>query len=307
MSPKNWKTIAWGGVRFVVPDDWDPARVGRRHLVLESAPGPVMEVKWAAVLGRFAAGRHLRNLARHVGRNGGVFRETALPAAWRPGVAGFESTGFQWDAGAERAAGVLLYCPSCRTASMIQFLERPGADRITSAAVRVLASFRDHRSDGRTAWALYDVAADLPDRFVLDRCRFEAGRFVLEFKGPGHRLTLYRWAPAEMLLQDRGLAEFAQSAAGGNGLVFRPSTVAGHPATEGTDPMPAGCGERLRARLGWIRFRRLRLWQVTGRNRILGVRLESRRPIEDPDMQAVSNAYGMADKGPCDPAGADPP
>ncbi len=307
VSARGWKTIGWDGVRFAVPGDWDPARVGRRHLVLESAPGPVMEVKWATVRGRFAAGRHLRKLARHVGRRGGVFRETALPASWRPGVADFESTGFQWDAGTERGAGALLYCPSCRTASMIQFLEPPGANLITAAAARVLASFRDHRNDGRIAWALYDVAAELPDRFVLDRCRFEAGRFVLEFKGPGRRLTLYRWAPAEVLLQNRSLAEFAQAAAGGNRLVFRPFTVGGHPATEGADPMPAGCGGRLRVRLGGFRFRRLRLWRVTTRNRILGVRLESRRPIEDPDMQALSDAYGMADQGPYDTAGVDPP
>jgi hypothetical protein len=294
-------------VRFTVPGDWDPARVGRRHLLLESAPGPVMEVKWAAVPGRFSTARHLRKLARHVGRNGGVFRETALPALWRSGVTGFDSTGFQWDAGAERAAGILLYCPTCRTASMIQFLNRPGADIIIATAARVLASFRDHRRDGRIAWALYDVAANLPDRFVLDRCRFEAGRFVLEFKGPGRRLTLYRWAPAEVLLQNRDLAEFAQTAAGGDGLVFRSSTVAGHPAADGTDPIPAGCAGRWRARLGLARFRRLRLWRVAGRNRILGVRLESRRPIEDPEMQDVSDAYGMADKRPCDTAGADPP
>lgn len=307
MSARAWKTIAWNGARFAVPGDWDPARVGRRHLLLESAPGPVMEVKWAAVPGRFSAGRHLRKLARQVGRNGGVFRETALPALWRPCVAGFDATGFQWDAGAERAAGVLLYCPTCRTASMIQFLERPGADIIIATAARVLASFRDHRSDGRIAWALYDVAANLPDRFVLDRCRFEAGRFVLEFKGPGRRLTLYRWAPADVLLQNRSLAEFAQTAAGGNGLVFRSSTVAGHPAVDGTDPMPAGCAGRWRVRLGLARFRRLRLWRMAGRNRILGVWLESLRPIQDPEMQVVSDTYGMADKGPYDTARADPP
>jgi len=234
-----------------------------------------------------------------------MFRETALAAQWRPCVAGFDSTGFQWDAGAERAAGILLYCPICRTASMIQFLERPGAD--IAIAARVLASFRDHRSDGRIAWALYDVAANLPDRFILDRCRFEAGRFVLEFKGPGRRLTLYRWAPADVLLQNQGLAEFAQTAAGGNGLVFRSSTVDGHPAVDGTDPMPAGCAGRWRARLGLARFRRLRLWRMAGRNRILGVRLESLRPIEDPEMQVVSDTYGMADKGPYDTARPDPP
>ncbi len=306
VSARNWKTIAWNGVRFTVPGDWDPARVGRRHLLLESAPGPVMEVKWAAVKGRFSGGRHLRKLARRVGRNGGVFRETALPAKWRTSVAGFEAEGFQWDAGTERSSGVLLYCPACRIASMIQFLERPGADITTSNAARVLASFQDHRSDDRTAWALYDMVALLPDSFALERCRFEAGRFVLEFNGPVGRLTLYRWAPAEVLLQNRNLADFAQTVAGGKGLSFRSFTVHGHPAVDGGDPLPVGPGGRLRARLGLGRFRRLRLWRVAGRNRILGVRLEGRRPIEDPEMQVVSDAYGMADERPCDTASADP-
>lgn len=266
-----------------------------------------MEVKWAAVRGRFSGNHHLRKLARQVGRNGGVFRETALPAQWRTSTAGFEAEGFQWDAGAERGAGVLLHCPTCRTASMIQFLERPGADPIPPIAARVLASFRDHRRDGRIAWALYDVAANLPERFVFDRCRFEAGRFVLEFNGPGQRLILYRWAPAEVLLQDRDLTDFARTDAGGHGMVFRAPAADGHPVVDGADPMPVGGGGRWRARLGWGHFRRLRLWTVAGRNRILGVRLESRRPIEDPEMQALSDAYGMADERPCGTADADPP
>jgi hypothetical protein len=44
------------------------------------------------------------------------------------------------------------------------------------------------------------------------------------------------------------------------------------------------------------RFRRLRVWRVAGRNRILGVRLEGRRPIDDPDMQRVSDGYGLAEE-----------
>lgn len=307
VSAESWKTVAWDGVSFSVPEDWDPARVGRRHLMLESAPGPVMEIKWAAVAGRFSEDRHFRKLARRVGRSGGAFRKTTLPAAWRPCVENFESTGFQWDAGAERAAGVLLYCPGCRTASLIQFLERPGADIVTSAAARVLASFRDHRSDGRTAWALYDVAADLPDRFVLDRCRFEAGRFTLEFKGPGCRLELFRWAPAEVLLEGRDLSDFARTVAGGNGPAFRDLTLHGQPAVDGGDAKPTGAGERLLARLGLARFRRLRVWHVAGCNRILGVRLEGRRPIEDSDIQAVSDAYGMAEQRPGGTGATDPP
>jgi hypothetical protein len=302
VSVKKWKTIAWSGVRFAVPDDWDPARIGRRHLLLASELGPVMEIKWAAVKGRFSGRRQLREVARHVGRSGGVFQETAVSEKWRKAAAGFDAQGFQWDSGCERAQGILLYCPTCRTASMIQFLERSGASVIPPPAARVLTSFRDHRRDGRVAWALYDMAACLPDHFVLARYQFEAGRFVLEFNGRGRRLSLYRWAPAEALLQNRNLADFAQAVAGGQSLFFRPAATRGHSAVDGGDG-PRG---RWQARLGLASFRRLRLWHVAGRNRIFGVRLEGRRPIEDQEMQAVSDGYGMAEERPAGIA-AEPP
>jgi len=295
---KDWKTVAWNGVRFMVPGDWEPARVGRRHLLLESEPGPVMEVKWAAVKGRFSGRRQLRELARRVGRKGGAFHETALPEKWRTSVSRFDAIYFQWDTENERAAGALLYCPSCRTASMIQLLERPGENLIASHAARILASFRDHRRDGRVAWALYDLVALLPHHFVLGRHRFEAGRFLLQFDWRGRRLTLYRWAPAEALLQNRSLADFAETVAGGTKLPFRPLAVCDHPAVEARDPSPAGAVGRLRMRLGMSWFRRLRLWRVAERNRILGVRLEGRRPIEESEMHAVIDGYGLADERP---------
>jgi hypothetical protein len=296
----EWKAIAWNGVCFEVPGGWEPARVGRRHLLLEAEPGPVMEIKWAQAKGRFSGQRRLRALAGMVGRKGAAFRKTAPSKNWRAVAENFEAEGFQWESGVERAEGVLLYCPVCRTVSLIQFLERPQGGIISRDAVRVLASFRDHRRDDRVAWALYDIAALLPRHFALERHRFEAGRFVVAFKGRGRRLTLYRWAPAEVLLQNRSLADFAGTIAGEANLVFRPVTGAAHPAVEGGDPPPSGPGGMWRARLGMAWFRRLRLWHVPARNRIMGIRLEGRRPIDGHEMQTVSEGYGMAGERPFD-------
>ena len=293
MRPLDWKTVAWNGVRFAVPGDWEPGRIGRRHLLFESEPGPVMEIKWGAVKGRFSRRRQLRELSRRIGRKRSTFQERSLPGVWRTSLSGFEAAGFQWDAENERAMGVLLYCAACRTASLIQFFDRPGTANIERNAARVLASFRDHGTDQRVAWALYDIVAFLPDYFTLERHRFETGRFVLEFKGRRCRLTLFRWAPAEVLLQKQRLSEFAETFAGGAGLEFRLLTIAGHPGVEGRDPAPTGWMACLNTRLGLSSFRRLRLWHVAGRNRILGVRLEGRRPIDDPEMCTVSDGYGM--------------
>jgi len=299
VRPTEWKTIAWNGVRFAVPGDWEPGRIGRRHLLFESEPGPVMEIKWGAVKGRFSRPRQLRELSRRIGRKRSAFQERALSGEWRTSLSGFEAAGFQWDAANERAEGVLLYCSACRTASLIQFFDRPETANIECNASRILASFRDHRSDGRVAWALYDIVALLPDSFVLERHRFEAGRFVLEFSGRRGRLALYRWAPAGVLLQKRSLADFAETHAGGTGLEFHGLTIAGHPAVEGRDPAPGGWAARLKTRLRIASFRRLRLWHVADHNRMLGVRLEGRRPINDSEMCALSDAYGMDDEKAC--------
>jgi hypothetical protein len=305
LGPSDWKTIAWNGVRFAVPAKWEPARIGRRHLLFESEPGPVMEIKWGMVPGRFSGRRPLRELSRRVGRKRNAFLETALSSEWRTALAGFETAGFRWVAETERARGVLVYCAACRTASLIQFFERTGSADIERHAARVLASFGDHRSDGKVAWAIYDIVAVLPDHFALERHRFEPGRFALEFKGRRCRLALYRWAPAGVLLQNRRLSAFAETNTGGAGLEFRPLTIAGHPGVEGRDPAPAGFVARWRTRLGIPAFRRLRLWHVADRNRILGVRLEGRRPIDDPEMFAVSDGYGMDGEQAC-AAHADP-
>ena len=95
VGARGWKTIAWNGLRFEVPGDWDPARIGPRHLLLASEAGPVMEIKWATVKGRFSGRRRLRELSRRVRRRGAAFRETALPEPWRPFLSGFEARSVQ--------------------------------------------------------------------------------------------------------------------------------------------------------------------------------------------------------------------
>ena len=57
------KQVAWNGIRFKAPRPWQIGRIGTRHLVLEDAGGPVMEVKWGPVKGKFSHAAHLKRLA----------------------------------------------------------------------------------------------------------------------------------------------------------------------------------------------------------------------------------------------------
>jgi hypothetical protein len=248
------------------------------------------------VRGRFSSRPYLRRITRQVSRTAAVFQERPLSPEWRKALGSIEAAGFEWRGRGQGAAGALLFCRACRTASLIQFFLGGAEGAIDERAAGVLASFRDHREDGRCVWALYDIFAALPRDFRRESHRFETGRFVLAFRGRGCRLTLYRWAPAAVLLKGRGLGSFAEAAAGGEGIEFRPLEVAGHAGVEGFDPRPAGPIGRLR---GWLRlasFRGVRIWHVERRNRILGVRLEAKQPFGAGELRRVCDGYGMDDE-----------
>jgi hypothetical protein len=304
MTPAPDKEIAWNGIRFVVPVAWEPSRIGPRHLVIESEAGPAMEIKWGPVKGWFSRSAHLRRLSKLTLARGAALREWAPPQGWLQALTRFECTGFAWEAGGEAAVGAILHCPACHTASVIQFFQSPGRSRAAGQAVAVLASLRDHRDDGLVAWAVYDILALLPSGFALARHRFEAGRFFLEFRDRRRSIRLFRWAPAAVLLRDRDLSRFAETAAGLDGMEFRATAVQGQPEVEGRERI-AGVARRLGSSLGLCPVRTARIWHVPARNRILGIVVEGRFAIDPSVMETVRGGYGLAEEN--RPAGAHHP
>jgi len=304
MMPAKGKEIAWNGIRFVVPAAWEPGRIGLRHLVIECETGPAMEIKWGPVKGRFSRGTHLRRLSKLTLARGATLHEWELPQGWLQALARFECTGFAWEGGGEAAVGAILHCPACRTASLIQFFQPSGRSGAAGQAVAVLASLRDHRDDGRVAWSVYDILALLPSGFALVRHRFEAGRFFLEFRARRRTISLFRWAPAAVLLRDRDLSRFAETAAGFDGMEFRAAVVAGEQAVEGRE-RAAGVARRLASSLGLRPVRTARIWHVPARNRILGIVVEGRFAIDPAVMETVRGRYGLAEEN--RPAGAHHP
>jgi hypothetical protein len=277
----DWREIAWNGIRFETPAEWLPARIGRRHLLLEDSQGPAMEIRWEPVRGRFSHAAQLKRMNAGGRRSKVQVAAADLSAAWAAALKPFEASGFSWEGGSLTGRGAILYCPACRQASLLQFFQREPATRQTDAA-RVLASFRDHPSGNWGRWALFDLRAQIPLDFQLQRHGFVAGRFELGFKTGGLRLWLYRWAPAATLLEKADLADFAQQRIGFPGGAPVRSRWAGGACVEWSDIPSSG-------KWWWARVkakypcRWLRLWHLEEKNRILGVRCEGSRPA-DPDL-----------------------
>jgi hypothetical protein len=296
------KHIAWNGVALSVPAEWQPARVGARDLLLESGRGPALEIKWRPVRGRFSHRRHIARLGRGLRKTAAV-EAWPLPAPWAAALSAYEAAGFRWTAAGGSAEGAVLYCPACRTATLIQFF----SGRAGGAAAEILASLRDHRPDGRREFALFDIRALVPERLSLCSQRFEAGRFRLDFEARGLRVSLLRWAPAAVLLRGRSLEEFARGQPGCGQLAYRPVGDGRRSGIEGGEgPGPAaGPAGRLRAWLGRRPVRRARFWQVEAANRILGVLAEGPRQMDASEWEELCGGYAI-DSGRTEACGADP-
>ena len=288
-SLSTWRTVAWNGIRFDAPASWDASKIGGRYLLLESGAEPVMEIRWEPITGRFSHRKHLRRLSG--GRKGRAVTEAPLSADWEEALQRFDALGFAWSGNAIHARGAILFCPVCRTASLIQFFQ-PANRTLGQTAGRVLSSFRDHPEGGLTLWSMFDVKARIPNRFTLSHHRFQAGRFEMGFADTRRRLTLYRWGPAEILLKESDLARFA-----GTQVVLPDRRVSGLDTSDNrvaewqTDP-PETLGAWLRRRMmSKTAFRRFRVWHRPAANRILGALAEGGKAFDPELFERICAGY----------------
>jgi hypothetical protein len=284
----NWKEIAWNGVCFKVPDSWEIGQIGARHLILEDDSGPTMEVKWGPVKGKFSHQAHLKRI--------GVFQtrklkkaviKWSLPPQWKKALPGFQTSGFSWQTETKSGRGVILYCPACHNAALIQFLlpKSTGSDKIPPAVLRTL---QDHREDDQIAWSVFDIRAIMPAKFKLEHHRFEPGNYELAFAHGSQKIFLYRWAPASVLLTERDLSQFAKMISDFCGGDPVPVHIDGGQAVELSLSPRYIWLSRFKAKPS---FHWLGLWHLESKNRILGVKMQGKRAFDTFMLDRICAGY----------------
>jgi hypothetical protein len=280
-----FKTAAWNGVFLNIPRSWETGLVDARYLVFEKDAKPAMEIKWQQVKGKFSAKSHFKRLA---GSGKIAVSQWQPPSSWMSALKGFSVDGFEWQGREDSGRGVILWCPHCRTASLIQFLGDAEANR-TDVHSEILASFGDHRDDGRTHWSLFDIRFLISDAFQMHDFAFQPGRYHFTLKNGGISVTLIRWAPAAVLLAEQGLNSLAANAFKKNPRDFNNLLFNGYPAVEWKSPK-GSLWQRLRPR-SEPRHYAGRVWHVESRNRILGVGVQGKKPLDDNLLTELCSSY----------------
>ncbi|MFH1139904.1 MAG: hypothetical protein V1816_27815 [Pseudomonadota bacterium] len=259
-----FRPAAWNGLSLEVPAEWRLGTIDLRYLAFEDERGPTLEAKWSTIKGRFDFKKNFRRLAGPVGGKNNL-QIFPLPAAWAGALAGFEVQGFSWAGGELSGRGVVTFCPTCRTAALLHFFHRPNVDDL---APKILASFRDHRDDGKTEYAVFDIKTRVPREFVLQAKKFQPGWFELNFTGPDKSAVKFlRFGPANILLSGSGLDGFA-----GRHLDLAREKPPDR-SLDGAIMEWTAVGKPWAGLIGKRTDRILRLWTLEKENRILGVEM----------------------------------
>jgi hypothetical protein len=285
-----WQEIAWNGISFSTPKTWNVGTIGKKYLLLDNESGPVMEIKWSSVKGKFMHEKQFRRIASiHKKSIGKTLTQSRLPADLEKALSQYNTTFFTWIGHSINGKGLILYCPSCRQACLIQFyINETFNENIIKG---VLSSFRDHDSCGYLNFNIFDIKARIPDSFKLMRHRFEPGLFELEFSSKRNVVTFHSWGPASFLLDNKSLPQFAAT-------IFHISEKDIDRIDQddnifewSIEPSPVS----LNRFLGSLRikhvFQRFRIKYSEIKNRIYGINVKGKKPFEDKFFDGICENY----------------
>ena len=280
----RWDNIAWNGISFQKPSCWEIATMGRNYLMLGTRTVPRMEINWGSsskTASHLRCLKQLKAAKRSLGRRKQGLSVDAWnpPQSWLHALPDHKISGFSWINPTGNA--LVVSCSSCNRTSLFQFYpsstEDPG--HFHAIISRLLSTFRDHSENSSRQWTVFDIHATLPATFQIKSYQFSPGFMAMDFFTKGHKISLYRWSPASVLLAGKKLSDFAGS------FPFYPgSTSETHPDANKLEWVKAPSFSLLKRLPAFLSagfsHHRFLVYHVLEANRILAVRSESRQPMD---------------------------
>jgi hypothetical protein len=285
------KDIAWNNIRLKIPLNWEISRIGTHQLIFQDDSKPSLELKWHAIKGKFSHHTHLKRLTvQHKHALKEPIEKWPLPAEWENALTGFTTSGFMWRSEKSIGRGVILFCPVCRNATLIQFFLN-ASDEILPIPQSILSSFKDHRDDGQTDWSVFDIRATLPEKFILTHHRFQPGNYALAFSDGIQTIHLLRWAPASAFLNRQTLAQFAETITHMAQTDFSFGLVNRYPAVEGHLAPHVKKNRWFQRFMAKPVFQVWRFWHLPQKNRILGITIKGHDAIDPHLSNTICESY----------------
>lgn len=283
------REIFWDGLGLSVPGQWEPARVGLGYLRFEDAAGPRLTLRWQALRPGATPEKALRRLTRR----GVLAREERPSGALEATLKALGEGAWACRTGAGKGPDAAFFSPPGSGLAVLAALH-PREGEPARPWIEAVGSLHG-APPGR--FSLYDVAGEAPGGFRLAAFALKLGHYHFSFRGRGDTLDFFRFAPAEAILREASLEEWAgRTLAQGLGRsgVFRPALLEGSPSAVWDAPPTRGWWAPVRPALARVfdqaRYAGAVAWRPD-RSRILAVTARCRREVDPESLQEVCRRY----------------
>lgn len=221
MNVKNNRTwIGWQGIIAEVPQDWSLAAVSgdekRGYFRVDSTGSLMLEAKWSTAGKNVDLQSRLRTYLDDLRRRSRK-RRAKFESKIKPRDAG--GFNFSWRAD-RKAHGRLWFCEKCDRVVIAQLSGSLNED-VAEVASGILPTFEDHVEDGWRPWAVYDLIAEVPPGYALEKHKLMSGYIQLIFRKKSNRLIIERWGLANVALKKSSLQDWYLERAGHDLMPFR--------------------------------------------------------------------------------------
>jgi len=197
-----WAVFAWQGLRLRVPSGWELASaVGTQaegKVRLDDENGPRLEIEWQKKrrfrpeLACEKTARRMRERAKKSGRRIELQTDTLDEG---------RLVRMLWS-GDEAGGAFIGYCPRCRRAVRGQVIGASLPEELL-ADVQLCSC-----GQPETEWAVYGLRVRLPGGWKLAATVFRPGLIRLRFRRRLAKITVTRWAAAQIVLRDCTLQQW---------------------------------------------------------------------------------------------------
>ena len=210
----DWVKFGWQGITAELPADWEFGGLSgdydNGYVRMDDENMPRMELKWSRSkekkpdlhkildayfksmrkrLGTSATDLRIKRDVNLVKNENFFENRDVLFYNWKSDV---------------RANGVIWHCKDCKRIVVVQIMGRL-KETILPLTLRVFESMRDHPAGHTNLWSAYQLAAEIPRRYHLEKRKLMSGYLMLGFVDGSRVLNIERYGLADVTLRDTDL------------------------------------------------------------------------------------------------------
>ncbi len=206
--PLEQKPIAWNNISIKVPLSWEIESLTKDHMIICEDHTPKLEIKWSEPKRKSSVEQFLKPFISQTQKNLGItIKESAQPQGFKEPDQNQDFLFFTWQGDSGNGNGCIVFCHRCGRLSLLRFFTSSFKD--PSVIQDTIASFKDHTDKSSAFWSVFGMQFFTPNGSKLIAYDFKPGALNLSFKQGRVTFTLYSWGPANFLLSDKRLDQFA--------------------------------------------------------------------------------------------------